>query len=44
MRLKKRNNRLKAAGLCAHTQSHTFAYNDCVWVYLCEPDECIVGN
>ncbi len=35
---------LKAAGLCAHTQSHTFACNDCVWVYLCEPDECIVGN
>lgn len=40
---KKLKNRLKAA-LCAHTQSHTFACNDCVWVYLCEPDECIVNN
>lgn len=35
-------NREKAAGLHAHTQSHTFGCNDCVWVYLSEPDECIV--
>lgn len=37
-------NREKAAALQAQTQSHTFGCNDCVWVYLSEPDECIVGN